>query len=289
MFHDVQIGDTKAITAAIKAGGDFNATRGNKESLLKVAVESNQLEVVKALVDNHVNLNAQDDVGETALQRAFELKEIDIAKILVDAGADLNVKDQKGATPFTIAYNENLGSLSSSIILDMLDKGADPKYTKPGDWSLVHFALCDNGSTKLLAKLLQKGMDPNGTELDDSAYVVEPTGIVHDPRVKPKPGPPYIYTAAAHGLPAAVDLLLSKGANPNVKTPSGTYAIFAATNNGLAMLKPFVDHGANLNVKNQRGQTLSQYLQDAAAHPGTFGGVPKAADQLAYIKAHGAR
>ena len=69
---------------------------------LRVAIDYDQREITRALLENHgartaIDVNARDDRGWTAMASACAfIKNEGILNLLVDAGADLNWKDHDG-------------------------------------------------------------------------------------------------------------------------------------------------------------------------------------------------
>jgi hypothetical protein len=63
---------------------------------LQCASGLNEVEIVSALIEASVDINAKDELGWAALHRAANLGHMEIAKILMDAGADLTIKTTYG-------------------------------------------------------------------------------------------------------------------------------------------------------------------------------------------------
>jgi ankyrin repeat protein len=76
---------------------------------LSKACVSNNLDLVKYLVEHGVNVNARDKYGDTALVVASgEAGRLNIVKYLVENGADVNFKADDNWTPlFAARYYEN--------------------------------------------------------------------------------------------------------------------------------------------------------------------------------------
>lgn len=82
---------------------DMNVNAENKGEALIMAASLGRVEMVRMLIQNHVNINYQDSNGQTALMHAAHNGYKKITKNLVDYGADLNIQDKKGQTALTIA------------------------------------------------------------------------------------------------------------------------------------------------------------------------------------------
>ena len=234
----------------------------------------NDVYTVRRFIKNGVDVNRTDNMGRTPLHWASHLKEEQIVEELIKAKAKVNLKDKSADTPLTLVHNS--GRYDRSIIVDLVNAGADYNYNRRGDWSLVHDALVDHESDKVLQALLSHGLDPNGRETDNSAPA------------KPQKGNPYICVAASFGTVANVNDLLQHGANPNVKDLASEPAVFRAVGSGLGMLQTFVEHGANVNSKDPKGETLLAYAVAESKGPNAYLR-PHLAEQIQYLRAHKAR
>lgn len=67
------------------------------------AVENEDFELVKWLIDTGENLDEQDEEGRTPLMAAVQINNLEIVKLLLDKGADLNVRDNTMLSPWLCA------------------------------------------------------------------------------------------------------------------------------------------------------------------------------------------
>jgi ankyrin repeat protein len=75
---------------------------------LMAATYKNQTELVKLLLENKANPNANDANGTTALLLAVQFKNTPLIKLLLEYNADKTIKDNKGKTAFEYAvFSEN--------------------------------------------------------------------------------------------------------------------------------------------------------------------------------------
>ncbi|GLC87688.1 ankyrin repeat domain-containing protein [Lysinibacillus piscis] len=82
-----------------------------KEELIQTteildAVAANNIEKVKQLVQQTINIDIQNDKGETALLIATHLNYVELAKLLIEHGANVNIQDKKQDSPFLYASAE---------------------------------------------------------------------------------------------------------------------------------------------------------------------------------------
>jgi ankyrin repeat protein len=86
---------------------NINHKNGQGKSLLTLAVENNQLEKVKELLDTDIDINAQDIHENTALHYLFQKSDsdevlnqkIELLKIFISKKAKLNIQNKKLETP----------------------------------------------------------------------------------------------------------------------------------------------------------------------------------------------
>ncbi|MFC7337723.1 ankyrin repeat domain-containing protein [Haloferula chungangensis] len=74
------------------------------DSLLHAAVTRGDIELVKELCENGLNVNAQGDLGYTPLHCAADYKFTLIYKYLVSQGGSQDVLDNFGKTPADLFY-----------------------------------------------------------------------------------------------------------------------------------------------------------------------------------------
>jgi cytohesin len=73
--------------------------------MLRKAVRNGDLQKVKQAMANGLDINATDGNNNTALDLALKNKEI--AELLIAEGADVNAKDEDGETPLDWAIEKN--------------------------------------------------------------------------------------------------------------------------------------------------------------------------------------
>lgn len=108
------------------------------------AVEEDDIEVVKLLIETGVNVNVKNDNGDTPLHI---VRNVEIAKLLVKNGADINARNNNGDTPLHKTYRLNLyegftqlpsverNEVGSLLIENGADQDAkNNQGRKPGDF-----------------------------------------------------------------------------------------------------------------------------------------------------------
>lgn len=94
------------------------------EQLFKV-VEGKEVDRVRDLLDNGVDINAQDTQGRTAIMIATYANDVEMVKVLIAEGADVDIQDNMLNNPFLYAGAEGY----MEILKLMIAAGADPTIT----------------------------------------------------------------------------------------------------------------------------------------------------------------
>src|SRR5215472_5915035 len=84
---------------------------GGSESRLAEAAEKSDRTAVRALVEQHADVNAPQVDGMTALHWAAYLDDLETAKLLVKAGADVKATNHYDVTPLSLACQNGNGDL----------------------------------------------------------------------------------------------------------------------------------------------------------------------------------
>ena len=90
-------------------------------------IKYNDIETVKALIDEGADINIQDEeTGYTALMWACEFNYADMAKMLVEEGADINIRAKDGSTALVRAAG-NAPDMVELLLLEGADIKAAPE------------------------------------------------------------------------------------------------------------------------------------------------------------------
>lgn len=127
-----------------KSGGEMMDT-------LFQAAEQNNNKGVQQLIEEGVDVNAQDGEGRTALMIATYGNHVDLAKQLIDAGADVNIRDNMKNSPFLYAGAEGYMEMLKLTIAG----GADPSIVnRYGGTALIPAA--ERGHVDIVKLLLEE-------------------------------------------------------------------------------------------------------------------------------------
>ena len=106
--------------AALKDGADWTLIDSDGNSLLHLAVLSDQKNFVTEALSHNIDVNAKTKNGETALLLAAKNGNADLVQMLLDKQADKTIADKDGLTPVKAAK-----AIGKQQIVDML--GGDPE------------------------------------------------------------------------------------------------------------------------------------------------------------------
>ena len=73
------------------------------EVLRRIAYWNDQLEIVRYLISQEVDVNVKESYGDTMLHQAAFHGELEIVEFLYAKGADVNAKNDRGKTALDIA------------------------------------------------------------------------------------------------------------------------------------------------------------------------------------------
>jgi ankyrin repeat protein len=115
--------------------------------------------VVRALLAQHVDVNAPQADGATAIHWAVYRNDLPLAELLVKAGANVRVANRNGATPLSLAATNG----DADMIALLLNAGADANEKLPYGKTPLMFA-AHNGNPAALKVLIDHGADVNAKE-----------------------------------------------------------------------------------------------------------------------------
>jgi uncharacterized protein len=148
---------------------------------------------VRALLDQHADVNAAQPDGSTALHWAAYRGDARTAAVLLAAGAHPNVRSDTGMTPLILACQSG----NTQLVKALLDHGADANETlSHGETPLMMAAR--TGSVPVLELLLQ-----HGAPIDAREKLRGTTALMW---------------AAANSNPDAVRFLVAKGADLSARS-----------------------------------------------------------------------
>jgi ankyrin repeat protein len=257
------------------------------------AVQQNDVDAVKSLLNKGANINAKNRVGETLLIISIEHKCKEITNLLLQKGADVNIKqntytmteDQlpsylkqfisKPAKTIIVGGRSALHWAVFKDDMDLIDtllaKGANIDAVDAQGETPLHHAVTD-GQTEIIKLLLSRGANVNFKE---SKFGLTPlhlaviipfeykTEIINllleygtDIDAVTNKGVTPVQFALTANHPEIVKLLISEGANVNNQDIDGEILLHSASKRGNSdLVKILLSNGAKPNIKDNDGKT----------------------------------
>jgi ankyrin repeat protein len=258
--------------AALLSVASYAATNGN--TALVDAVKNQDAESVRALLKQHVDVNAPEQDGTTALHWAAHWGDLATVDALLREGANASALNRYGATPLSEAVRIGSGALIEKLI----KAGADPNTLVTAQAETVLMKASRDGNADAVKALLDHGAEVNVKENFR--------------------GQTALMWAAAEGHPDIVNLLATHGGDLNVRsydrdtslpkmaagTPAAPIArggltalLFAARQGQIDAVRALLDDKADINALDSDGNNaltlailnthydLTQFLIDRGA------------------------
>ena len=257
---------------------------GNSLPLID-AVKAGNVESVRTLIKQRVDVNAASPDGTTALHWAVKSNSRELAQLLIAAGAKANAANRYGVTPLTLAATNGSGALVGAL----LKAGANPNVTV-GEGETILMAAARAGNVETIKALVAHGADVNAAEQwqgqtalvyaavenhADAVKVLVELGANVNARSKKLEFPDFVFKtagmiyavqpvgswtplmyAARDGAIDAVRALAAGGADLNLVDPDGTTALTLAIINGhFDTAVALLEKGADPNVPDKSGMT----------------------------------
>ena len=233
------------------------------------AVQRQDKDAVRSLLQEQVDVNAAQPDGATALSWAVQWDDLETAGHLLRAGADVNAANAYGVTPLWLACMNR----SAVMVAKLLDAGADAKAAllRSGETVLMRCAI--TGNVEAVKSLLAHGADPNAKETRrgqtalmwavagrHSAVARPLIEYRADIHARSKAGFTPLLFAAQQGDVDVARMMLALGADVNESTPADGSALVVAAASGHEALSIFLmEKGADPNAADSNGITALHY------------------------------
>jgi uncharacterized protein len=256
----VLMASVMSVASLAAAGGDAR---------LVEAVKNKDVNAVRALLKERVDVNVPRGDGSTALTWAAHWDDLETADLLIRAGANVNVTTDSGAT----ALWEACDNASAAMVEKLVKAGANPNAVLTGNGETALMRCARTGNADAVRSLLEHGADVNAKEpahgqtalmwalserhAEAARALVEHAADIH---AKSKAGfTPFLFAAQQADVESA-QMLLKAGSDVNEATPAGLDALLVAIDSGHEEFAIFlVEHGANPNSVDRDGLTALHY------------------------------
>jgi len=124
-------GNTEAVRALVQQHADVNSRNSAGATALIEAAQTGNAQTARMLLEKGADPNVRTKRNETALAYAATAGVEETVKLLLDHGAEVNVRDIRGYSP--LLYAAGSDAMSANIVKMLLAKGADLKATGDGE------------------------------------------------------------------------------------------------------------------------------------------------------------
>jgi uncharacterized protein len=306
LMDAVWLGQTKAVSSLVAHGADPEIKTDNgqtvlsmmsssladdavlNEMLIAVGVESHKLlniggmplisaakqgdvELVRTLLDEGLDVNGVNDNGRTALMEAAWLaRDIKVISLLMARSADINAVDKAGDTALTLAVASNNNNVK--VVNEILKLGADVSIRTAYGKGMTALEIADSLWRPAMAAAINSftSADPELVKISslvaaimegDVSRVKSLLGGVSAEMLTAELGTlerqnRVLLKAAYKGMVEVVEMLLDGGAEINgFDGDRNTGLNFAARGNRISVAKLLLQRGCDVNLATDRNYT----------------------------------
>lgn len=254
LFNAISRQNLNKVKVLVEQGANVNARKIRRHELkdchnyidtcgetpLYYAVDVKDIELIKFLISHGADVNAQ--VGTYGDPILFH-RNYEVSKLLIESGADVNIKSNlKRTALYTAVYNGK----DVNIVKLLIENGANVHDVDNHNSSILHTA-CTFPNSEIIKILLENGANEVNTKDNYGRtplhellkYDHHDHHDYHDERIK------------------SVSLLLSYGADPNIRDKNGLTAFDLAKNKNFTEIIGLLGGGF---VSNNPDSLISDYL-----------------------------
>ena len=227
-------GDLDKVKSLLKQGVDINTVYDNGDTGLILASTNGHVDVVEFLIKSGINIEAVNQRGKTSLMLASQDGNIEIVKLLIKSGADVNAKDENEET--ALKWASEYGTLEVLNIL--LKSGADIKGKSA--YAALQSAVFGR-RTDYVKALIDAGVNVNRVPVDEGLTV--------------------LMWASSEGSFDIVKILVTAGADVNLKIKTGYTALMAGSvciegiDDNMDVIRYLVKAGADIHALSNDNET----------------------------------
>ena len=126
----VKQGNVEKVKSLLTQGMDVNSRSSSGHTTLHISAGLDKRRVTKLLVINGAKINARDSSGHTPLHLSARRGHFRMVKFLLSQGANPLIRDRSDRTPGDIARQYNV----SGELVDLLDSAPKNKRAKKGNF-----------------------------------------------------------------------------------------------------------------------------------------------------------
>jgi ankyrin repeat protein len=264
----IRKGDVSAVHELLRDNADPNSHDETGASALMYAAAFSSPECMRLLITKGADVDGVNQVHATALMWASP--EPEKVKLLLSKNAGVNIRTDDGQSALLLAARRP-GNIETVRLL--LSHGADPKAVDKDGVGFLRIAYGQGDAALEQAartaglectRLEQLGDEPVLTALGsgdkDLIATVFRLGASPNELIKMESAHvPAMGLLAFAGATPPIQILLDHGANPNVKSDRGFTPLMmaaAADTPDLELIRMLVQKGADVNARDQKGRTV---------------------------------
>jgi ankyrin repeat protein len=161
LIQAVENGHIEIVELLIARGADVQQQESEMQmSPLHYAAAHDEPDMVRILLENGADLNAENSFRWTPLFSAARMGSVETVQALLEAGAESDAVSAEGRTPMMVLIDRGrLGGMTDKMML-LLDNGADPNLQDNNGDTALHFA-ARTGKLEAIPLLIGHGADQN--------------------------------------------------------------------------------------------------------------------------------
>ena len=163
----VETNNIEEVKRMMQSGIDLNYRNNNGNTALMYAIMYNRVEIARMLIDSGVDVNIRDNRDNTALIWTILFDNIEISRMLINVGADINIPGDRGRSALIWAIQSENTKFAKLFI----NSGAD-LYIRDitGKTALDYISKIDDNriKKKYLRLISQREV---GANLGDKLYI----------------------------------------------------------------------------------------------------------------------
>jgi uncharacterized protein len=203
--------------------GAISLSAAGSSARLADAAEQRDPSGIRALLEQHADVNAPQADGMTALHWAAYYDDLETVEFFVRAGANVKAENRYGVTPLSLACTNG----NAAMVALFLEAGADPNAALPGGETALMTA-ARTGKIGAVKALLARGADVN-QKISDGGQTA-------------------LMWAAAEGHTEVVETLIEAGADFLTPVDSGfSPLLFAVREGRIDTVRALLKAGADPN------------------------------------------
>ena len=262
----------EALQAVIDHGVDVNATNKRHQTALTNTCINKDESAINVLLNARTNPNITDADGDTCLHTAA-IKECskEVLQAIIDHGVDVNATNKRNQTVLTIAYTNK----DESAITVLLNARANPNIADADGHTCLHIAVIKECSIEALQAIIDHAVDVNALNKDNETALTiacinkdeSAINVLLDARANPNIaddvlGDTCLHVAVKHQCSIeALQAIIDHGVDVNATNKTNTTAFMSACQRrNIVAIKLLINAGIDTNIVDNFNRTCLHYI-----------------------------